>query len=248
MVWQIALVVVVLGILIYIKYKHHYKKRENPPKQWEGETEEELEEREMRRRRRSISEEAEDGGRFNGEEIRMRIGIGTILMVFLCLGCSAEESVMDILQERDYEAILHHDKVDHGMVVLFESDEALETVFLKETSSGWRATNDQGGHTVHNFEFTTSQALLPIEDQSPFPLLFGKITNEKVKRIKVQFEGEEKHPEIMEKQGSLYWFLYLDHVEKDSQFLLKGYKENHELVDEFEFNLEQSSETSNKAL
>jgi len=184
----------------------------------------------------------------------MRKGIVSTCMFILTvmfLGCSDQDSVLDALSERSgYKAIFHHEKVENGMVVFYEPDiggaSSVAASFVQKTSSGWQETKGNGGHSIDPNAFTTSQMILQSNEDSPFPVLFGEITNPDVEEVKIKLGKTEMQPKMIHTQGHRIWYVFVDESAKYSTFLIEGLSKDHEVIDTLEHVEGQSSSASNE--
>ncbi|QHE51487.1 hypothetical protein [Pontibacillus sp. HMF3514] len=181
-----------------------------------------------------------------------RLSILIAFMPVLISECSegkAKESVLDALTEiKEYEAIFHHEKVKNGVVVFYEpkSDGSngpspLSTTFIQETSDGWESTLDRGGHTKTSRPFTSHQLLVQADENSPFPMLYGNVTNPDVKHVRITLGDKKIRPKTIHSQGNHIWYAFVDKPTDSSPFIIKGLSEDFEVVETVEHKVGQSS-------
>ncbi|MBM7571930.1 DUF4871 domain-containing protein [Aquibacillus albus] len=154
---------------------------------------------------------------------------------------SKDESIRQIVNELDYDTILHQEEVNNGVVVFYipniETDDddtnlsELSAIFIKKTLLGWEGTNDRGGYSSNIGEDITSQYLPKSNRQSPFPMLYGEINNQEVDRIKViNLENNaEYHAETVIMENHHIWFVFLDEME-EGKYEIQGLSETNEMI------------------
>ncbi len=144
------------------------------------------------------------------------------------------ERLEEILTPYMYEEIIHQEKVEHGVVVFFtqqtnkeERYTQIHALFIQRTQDGWMETFDRGSHSFLEKEELSQQLLSPSTEESPFPLVFGKIINPEIAEVIVsRGESEQKYPVeiITTENGERYWFSFVD-VDPDMLFEIYGLTE-----------------------
>ncbi|CAG9620357.1 hypothetical protein [Sutcliffiella rhizosphaerae] len=135
------------------------------------------------------------------------------------------ERLEEILAPYQYHEILHVQEVDTGVVVYYthmiKNDiniEELNAMFIKKTEDGWDESMEGGSHTFLEKDDLSHQLIIPSSEESPFPLVFGKILNPSIMAV---FVNDEEAEIITSKSEEKYWFVFAD-VSPDEMFDIKG--------------------------
>ncbi|WP_349409847.1 hypothetical protein [Pseudalkalibacillus sp. SCS-8] len=174
----------------------------------------------------------------------MRMKWFIIITIVLLGGCSNEESFNKILQDDRIETLVHQEEVDHGVVLFYvpaitseeEPAARFEARFIKKTLFGWEATFDRGG-TSSGVDDTKlfSQYIQGDEGDSPFPLLFGEVTDLTIKRIVIQYsDGVETEAKTVQNNGEHFWFAFVDEPTEKMKYTITGFSEDGEVVETIE--------------
>ncbi len=163
-------------------------------------------------------------------------------MTLFISGCTegkAKESILDALSEiEEYESIFHHKKVENGVVVFYEpkseGSSPLSAAFIQKTSGGWEATLDRGGHTKTSSPFTSHQLMMQANENSPFPMLYGKVTNPDVKYVRITLEEKEIKPKTLHSQGKHIWYAFMEKPTDGSSLIINGLSEQFEVIETVE--------------
>jgi hypothetical protein len=172
-----------------------------------------------------------------------------VLIVFTILMISSTKS-RDLtdqqIQKMIYEGfsessnlLIHKEKVDHGLVVFYgeyETNNSLGVRFMKKELLGWQATFDRGGGGFGGPLNNIHGIYLPkMDKKSPFPILFGLITNSEIAHIEVEYKYGNDIKKIKAKtiQGKdrYLWFAFVDDPKVETIYKIRGYSSNGDLVE-----------------
>lgn len=141
------------------------------------------------------------------------------------------ERLEEILAPYDNNKILHVEEVDEGVVVLFTwyikkdiNIEVLNATFIKKTKYGWEESVESAEHTLLDKEDLSHQLVTPSSDESPFPLVFGKIINSEITGVSVTDPENDKEYTakiITSDKGEDYWFTFVD-INPEELFEIHG--------------------------
>ncbi|TYS67760.1 hypothetical protein FZC76_14455 [Sutcliffiella horikoshii] len=150
-----------------------------------------------------------------------------------------EEKVADLLIEHDDYEILHIEEVDSGAMVLFTYQikkevniEMVSAMFISNINQGREDITDGGEHAIIDQSHISHEFISPINEDSPFPLVFGKIISSDVSEVllkKVETKQEVKTEKIMSKSGERYWFAFTD-IKPDEMFELHGLTRDGQII------------------
>lgn len=167
-----------------------------------------------------------------------------VAMLFLLVGCSKENSLNQILKDDRIDRLIHQEEVDNGVVLFYvkkfkgyESvNFSLETEFVKKTLFGWKKTMDRAGFTDSSQLEIFGQYANKFDEESPFPMIFGRITNPRIEQIKVEFGDKPKEIRVKTIRGKedYIWFAFVEEPKEKTIYTIKGYSKNGEVVETFE--------------
>lgn len=155
------------------------------------------------------------------------------------LNTISPEKLEEILAPYQYHEILHVQEVDTGVVVFYThmikkdvNIEELNAMFIKRTEDGWEDSMEGGSHTFLEKEDLSHQLLIASSDESPFPLVFGKIINPEIVAVllsDVESKQEYTAEIITSDGGDHYWFTFVD-VSPEEIFEIQGFNSEGESI------------------
>ncbi|MCG1023394.1 hypothetical protein [Sutcliffiella horikoshii] len=141
------------------------------------------------------------------------------------------ERLEEILAPYEYNEILHVEEVTEGVVVFFTRTikkdiniDVLHATFIKKTKYGWDESTEGAEHTIQEKEDLSHQLITPGSEESPFPLVFGKILNPDISSVLVRMvERKQEYPAeiIVSENGSKYWFTFAE-IDREEIFEIHG--------------------------
>ncbi|WP_316569359.1 hypothetical protein [Neobacillus sp. YIM B06451] len=104
---------------------------------------------------------------------------------------------------------------------------------MKNNLFGWEPTFDRGGTSGTLERNLYSQYLPKYSPKSPFPMLFGEITNSAIKKIKIEYGNTPSviEPKIVTKNEKTFWFVFVEEPEEKETYIIKGYTNSDELIE-----------------
>lgn len=145
-------------------------------------------------------------------------------------GIPSERLEEMLIHYNNYE-ILHIEEVAAGVVVFFTyhnkkeiNIEMVSAMFVKKTKSGWEDPTEGGEHAIIDQTDISHEFISPINENSPFPLVYGKIMNSDIQEVllkKVETKQEIKTQKVISKSGERYWFAFVD-IKSDEMFEIHG--------------------------
>lgn len=143
-----------------------------------------------------------------------------------------------LIHYNNYE-ILHIEEVESGVVVFFTYDnkkeiniEMVSAMFINKTKYGWEDPKDGGELAIIDQTDISHEFISPINEDSPFPLVFGKIINSDIQEVllkKVETKQEIKTEKVISKSGERYWFAFVD-IKPDEMFELLGLTRDGQII------------------
>jgi hypothetical protein len=149
------------------------------------------------------------------------------------------ERLEEILAPYEYDEILHVEEVDEGVVVFFTGYiqkeikiEVLNATFIRKTKDSWEESKEGAEHAIIDQADISHEFISPTTEDSPFPMVFGKITNADISKVlvrKVESKQEYEAEVIYSESGRKYWFAIVD-IEPDEMFELHGVTREGQLI------------------
>ncbi|ART75102.1 hypothetical protein B4U37_03155 [Sutcliffiella horikoshii] len=143
-----------------------------------------------------------------------------------------------LIHYNNYE-ILHIEEVESGVVVFFTYDnkkeiniEMVSAMFVKQTKYGWEDPAEGGEHAIIDQTYISHEFISPINEDSPFPLVFGKIISSDISEVllrKVDTKQDIKTEKIVSKSGERYWFTFAD-IKPDEMFEIHGLTRDGQII------------------
>ncbi|MCM3618362.1 hypothetical protein M3936_12300 [Sutcliffiella horikoshii] len=141
------------------------------------------------------------------------------------------ERLEEMLIHYDNNEIIHIEEVESGAVVFFtyqnkkeKNIEMVSAMFVKKTKYGWEDPTESGEHAIIDQTDISHEFISPIKEDSPFPLIFGKIISSDIQEVllkKVETKQEIKTEKVISKNGERYWFTFTD-IKPDEMFEIHG--------------------------
>lgn len=141
------------------------------------------------------------------------------------------ERLEEILAPYEADEILHVEEVDEGVVVFFTryikkdiNIEVLHATFIKKTKNDWEESTEGAEHDLLDKDDLSHQLVTPSSEESPFPLVFGKINNPDISRVLVKVvENKQEYPAeiIVSETGKRYWFTFAE-IGREEMFEIHG--------------------------
>ncbi|MGD7054311.1 hypothetical protein [Sutcliffiella horikoshii] len=143
-----------------------------------------------------------------------------------------------LIHYNNYE-ILHIEEVDSGAVVFFtyhnrkeKNIEMVSAMFISKTKYGWEDPTEGGEHAIIDQTDISHEFISPINENSPFPLVFGKIISSEISEVllrKVDTKQDIKTEKIVSKSGERYWFTFTD-IKPDEMFEIHGLTRDGQII------------------
>ncbi|TYS58480.1 hypothetical protein FZC74_11770 [Sutcliffiella horikoshii] len=143
-----------------------------------------------------------------------------------------------LIHYNNYE-ILHIEEVESGVVVFFTYDnkkeiniETVSAMFVKQTKYGWEDPAEGGEYAIIDQTYISHEFISPINEDSPFPLVFGKIISSDISEVllrKVDTKQDIKTEKIVSKSGERYWFTFAD-IKPNEMFEIHGLTRDGQII------------------
>jgi peptide methionine sulfoxide reductase MsrB len=166
------------------------------------------------------------------------------LILILFLRSNNDKELNAILQDERIRTIIHQEEVPNGIVIFYvpnikgdgTAEASFEARFIKKTITGWKATLDRGGTSGTLDQDIYSQYLTKFDSKSPFPMLFGEITNPNIEKIMVQYQDGQKvnHVKTIKEKGEHIWFVFVDEPKEETTYIIKGFTSSGQLIETIE--------------
>ncbi|WP_053367911.1 hypothetical protein [Bacillus sp. FJAT-27245] len=110
---------------------------------------------------------------------------------------------------------------------------SFEALFLEKTTFGWKQTFDRGATSGTLERNLYSQYLSKYSSKSPFPMLFGEITNPRIEKVKIEYGNGQKviEPKIVTKNDKTFWFVFVEEPKEKETYIIKGFTADGELIE-----------------
>ncbi|MFT4415803.1 hypothetical protein ACLM5H_18245 [Fredinandcohnia humi] len=156
-------------------------------------------------------------------------------------GFNKDESFRNILNDLDYDKIIHQEEVANGVIIFYDPKietskvnditSELSAVFIKETFFGWEKTNDKGGFSSGLNGEISRQFLPKMDRNSPFPMLYGEILNPDVNQVKVinLKNNRNYNVETVITESHRIWFAFLDENHEEL-YEVQGFTKSNKFV------------------
>jgi hypothetical protein len=173
-----------------------------------------------------------------------------LTFMFILFACNksktlTEQRIHEMIDEgfsKSNNVLLHKEKVENGIVVFYGDNDvknAFGVRFIKKTLFDWEATYDRGGGGFGSAMENIDSIYLPkYTKKSPFPLLFGIITDTNIAEIKVEYNYKGDIKEIQAKtikdSDRYIWFAFVNEPLEHTIYTIKGYSKSRNLVETVE--------------
>jgi hypothetical protein len=166
------------------------------------------------------------------------------LLLIQFLRSNNEKELNAILQDERIRTLIHQEEVPNGIVIFYvpnikgdgTAEASFEAKFIKKTITGWKATLDRGGTSGTLDQDIYSQYLTKFDSKSPFPMLFGEITNPNIEKIMVEYQDGQKvnHVKTIKEKGEQIWFVFVDEPKEETTYIIKGFTSSGQLIETIE--------------
>lgn len=165
-----------------------------------------------------------------------------VILVFIMFNSKGREGTIEEalnISETNNIKIIHEEPTNKGSIIfaisLNNSNEYLGTAFLNKNLFGYRDLYS-GTSSIDGIDKRDLTAqYFPAIKESPLPIYFGVILNDKIKSVNVK-EGnssEIKEAKIIEAGDKRIWLVYMDGF-KGNEFEVLGYSDNGDNIYNFE--------------
>jgi hypothetical protein len=191
------------------------------------------------------SELRDKGGEYLKRLLKLLL-ITLVLFVILIqfLRSNSEQELNAILQDERIRTLIHQEEVPNGIVIFYvpnvkgdgTAEASFEARFIKKTITGWKATLDRGGTSGTLDQDIYSQYLAKLDSQSPFPMIFGEISNPNIEKIMVEYQDGQKVNDVktIKEKGEHIWFAFVDKPKEETTYIIKGFSSSGQLIETIE--------------
>lgn len=151
-----------------------------------------------------------------------KIAVIIIVLLVLCIigvvgyiNATESKTALQAIQKKGFKVgkVIHEEKIDNGTFVFFIDDISdtknltLQCGFVKRTITGWKWIDGGGVNGTSDMPC----AYLAYDKNTPFPIIFGYINNDKIQKVKVLIDDEQIiYPKVMNTGNLQYWFQLLN--------------------------------------
>lgn len=177
-----------------------------------------------------------------------------IIIIFIVINAKGREKTIEEalgIEKNTNFKIIHEEATDKGIIAFCinknNTNKYLSTAFVSKNIFGYKDlySGIASIDFINDQRYLTSQYFPAIKD-TPLPIYFGIILNDKIEKVSVKERNSSKikNAEIINTSNGIIWLIYMDGF-KGNEFEIIGYSSNgtelYKFTDTIPWNAEQKA-------